>query len=152
MESLRDNFKLIREADASTPLSTLHLPLLIRFLVGIGAPTLVFIGIRRLLNGVWLPCLFHEATGLSCPGCGSGRAVLALLHGRVLEALGYNPLLFLLGLPSGLLLIREYLRFVFPGLGLHEITLPAWIGRAALTIILCFWVLRNIPAFKFLAP
>ncbi len=37
-------------------------------------------------------CQFHRATGLPCPTCGLTRGVLALLHGDVLAAIGYNPL------------------------------------------------------------
>lgn len=145
MESLRDNFKLSCEAE---PLTTL----LKRVLLGLGAPLSVMLGVRWLLNGGRLLCLFYEITGLYCPGCGSGRAALALLHGHFPEALRCNPLLFLLGLPCGALLIWEYLRFVFPGLGLCRIALPVWGGRAALALILGFWLLRNIPALRFLAP
>ena len=43
-------------------------------------------------------CVFHAVTGWSCPGCGLQRAAHALLHGRFLEAAGYNPFL-LLALP-----------------------------------------------------
>ncbi len=145
MESLRDNYELNCEAEPLTPL-------LKRVLIGFGAPLLVLLGIRWLLNGGGLLCLFYETTGLYCPGCGSGRAVLALLHGHPLKALGHNALLFLSGLPCGALLVWEYLRFVFPGLALREPVLPAWVGRTALALILFFWVLRNIPAFAFLAP
>ena len=32
----------------------------------------------------WMPkCVFHALTGWDCPGCGSQRAIHALLHGRV---------------------------------------------------------------------
>ena len=80
-ESLRDNFKIVPEGDTITPLSTLHTSISIRVLVGLGAPLLVLLGIRWLLNGGGLLCLFYETTGLYCPGCGSGRAALALLQG-----------------------------------------------------------------------
>ena len=33
-----------------------------------------------------IPCLFHQFTGLSCPGCGTQRALFALLHGHPLAA------------------------------------------------------------------
>lgn len=42
----------------------------------------------------WLPeCLFYQTTGCRCYGCGSTRALHALLHGRWLDSLRYNMLL-----------------------------------------------------------
>lgn len=38
------------------------------------------------------PCLIRTFTGLSCPGCGSTRALHALLHLRFAEAFAFNPL------------------------------------------------------------
>lgn len=38
-------------------------------------------------------CPFKWVTGLACPGCGSQRALMALLHGHPVEAVGYNYLL-----------------------------------------------------------
>jgi hypothetical protein len=38
------------------------------------------------------PCLIKTLTGLSCPGCGSTRALHALLHLRFAEAFSLNPL------------------------------------------------------------
>lgn len=35
-------------------------------------------------------CPFKLITGLSCPGCGIQRAIHALFHGRVEEAISYN--------------------------------------------------------------
>ena len=105
-----------------------------------------------LLHGGGLYCVFREVTGLYCPGCGSGRAALALLHGHVGAAFRHNPLLFLLGLPCAALLVWEYLRFVFLGLHLKKPVLPRWAGSAALALIMGFWLLRNLPGFTFLAP
>ena len=73
--SLRDELKSVREADTLTPHSKRHAPLSIRIPVGIGAPVLILLCIRWLLNGGGLSCLFYETTGLYCPGCGSGRAI-----------------------------------------------------------------------------
>ena len=126
--------------------------LALRILVGVGAPALLLALCLTLLRGRHLFCLFYELTGLYCPGCGSGRAALALLHGRVGEAFGHNALAMLLLPPCAVLLLREYLRFVFPGLGLRSTALPAWAGWLSLALILVFWVLRNLPAFAFLAP
>lgn len=38
-----------------------------------------------------MPCLFHELFHLYCPGCGGTRAFMALLNGRVINAVIYNP-------------------------------------------------------------
>jgi hypothetical protein len=37
-------------------------------------------------------CPIYRYLHLYCPGCGSTRALAALLHGRVGEAMHYNPL------------------------------------------------------------
>ena len=142
----------VRDADTKTSHSTLLTPHLSRVLVGVTAPAFVLLACRWLLRGGGLLCLFYELTGLYCPGCGSGRAAIALLHGRVLEALSHNALFFLLGVPCGTLLVWEYLRFVFPGLGLKKIELPVWTARLALGMIAVFWLLRNLPGFELLAP
>ncbi len=42
--------------------------------------------------GFYPPCLIKTCTGLSCPGCGSTRALHALLHLRFSQAFSLNPL------------------------------------------------------------
>lgn len=39
-----------------------------------------------------MPCVFRAALGIRCPGCGTTRAWLAALGGRLPEAFSYNPL------------------------------------------------------------
>jgi hypothetical protein len=41
-------------------------------------------------------CLFKRMTGVACPSCGATRALLALLHGEIGNALYINPLGFVL--------------------------------------------------------
>ena len=95
-------------------------------------------------------CLFHQATGLHCPGCGGLRAVHQLLHGHLLAALRLNGLA-VLSLP------------VFVGLLLRDFTerrrgirgrqfLNARLIWGFVGIVLLFTVLRNFPAFAFLSP
>lgn len=43
------------------------------------------------LTGVGLPCPFRIATGWDCPLCGGTRLGTALLHGDILAAFTYNP-------------------------------------------------------------
>ncbi len=40
-------------------------------------------------------CPFKALTTLPCPTCGATRSVLAAAHGRIGEAFGFNPLLFI---------------------------------------------------------
>jgi hypothetical protein len=52
-----------------------------------------------LLRPLWVACstllprcLWHARTGAPCPGCGTTRAVLAVLHGHPWVAFASNPL------------------------------------------------------------
>ena len=40
-------------------------------------------------------CVFHQVTGMDCPGCGSLRALHELLHGHLWTALQLNALAIL---------------------------------------------------------
>lgn len=39
-------------------------------------------------------CIFKQATGLDCPGCGSARAFHALFNGHFADAWAVNPAVF----------------------------------------------------------
>jgi len=39
-------------------------------------------------------CLFKRLTGFACPTCGSTRGAMCALHGHIIQAWLYNPLLF----------------------------------------------------------
>lgn len=62
---------------------------------------LIFSGIIILIvidptKSTWMPkCPIWLTTGLYCPGCGSQRAVHALLTGHIMEAFHYNLYLLL---------------------------------------------------------
>lgn len=51
-------------------------------------------------------CLFHQLTGIKCPGCGGTRALQALLRGDIAEMLIFN----LLWLPTAFILAQEAVR------------------------------------------
>lgn len=84
----------------------------------------------------WLPeCLFYQTTGCRCYGCGSTRALYALLHGRWLDSLRYNMLLVpaLIWLGT-LFFIRDkaiFLRVLIVGVA----------------VLVLFTVARNIPLY-----
>lgn len=94
-------------------------------------------------NRFYPQCVFHSVTGLDCPGCGTTRALHALLHGDVAAAFRFNPMLFVMAavalcaLPS--LLRGERPRFL---------TRP-WFGWAAVVFVTGFWIVRNTPIYPF---
>ena len=125
---------------------------MIRVLVGIAAPLFVLLGCRWLLHGGGLVCLLYELTGLYCPGCGSGRAVYSALHGRLAESFRYNPALYILGIPAMYVVLHEYLRLVFPRLGLRPVYVPRGVVAGVTAALVLWWIVRNLPMFSFLAP
>ncbi len=42
--------------------------------------------------GIPVYCPFKMITGIPCPGCGGQRALFAILHGNIAEAVYINPL------------------------------------------------------------
>lgn len=100
-----------------------------------------------------LKCPLYKTTGIYCPGCGSQRATHHLLHFNFNKAFQSN-ILFIIGIP----------------LVLYHYSIPLWNSYfnkgyksifdstknliIVLTLIIVFWVLRNIPFYPFtlLAP
>ena len=124
-----------------------------RILTGLSLPlALVLLWIYEMVDGKSHKCLFYAYTGLYCPGCGSGRAVYALFHGKPQEVASNNILLIILGIPCIAILLHEYLRIVIPALALRPVKISQRMLKAIVVMIVAFWVLRNIPAFSFLAP
>ena len=95
-------------------------------------------------------CLVNHLTGIECPGCGAIRAVHSLLAGDLLLALRSN-LLITLAIPltaigMGVWALRR-------ARGLTTELMPSRTTVLVLTgVVLVFTVLRNLPAFWFLAP
>jgi hypothetical protein len=93
-------------------------------------------------------CLFHDLTGLNCPGCGTLRALHQLSRGHLKTALHYNPLT-IIALPFlGWYFLSELLKSV-RGKGLPRVfKSPVW-GWIVAGIVIAFWILRNIPVYPF---
>ena len=102
-------------------------------------------------------CPFLTLTGLKCPGCGSQRAIHALLHLDILSAFQHNALL-IISIPYIILLLAvkifpHFLRFF------HVIPVQAGIPNfqkkiqhqiiiySYLVLVLIFWITRNIFGF-----
>ncbi|QDS89320.1 hypothetical protein EC9_35190 [Rosistilla ulvae] len=89
----------------------------------------------------WYPkCPLHEMTGLHCPGCGTTRAVWAILHGDVTTAIRMNPLV-VLGSPVVLGLIwRERRR------GRTGQRTTATLSWTILVVLIGYFIARNVPS------
>ncbi|MEO6149485.1 MAG: DUF2752 domain-containing protein [Mucilaginibacter sp.] len=94
-------------------------------------------------------CPFHALTGLDCPGCGSQRAVHALLHADISKAIGYN-LLLVMSLP---LLITHAGYKTASVIKNTNIQLPLLYHRGTpkviFVIVAVFWIVRNTPVYPF---
>ena len=98
-------------------------------------------------------CALYMATGFSCPGCGSTRALYQLTHGDVLEAMRLNP-----GLMALITLgITDYVRFVVSVIRGNPF--QTLFGRlkllgALMGLMLVYGIIRNLPwpLFESLAP
>jgi len=104
-------------------------------------------------KSLYPPCVFHTITGLYCAGCGSTRAIHHLLHGRILRAFSYNPLVVILLIPLGLYILN-HLRFVLWGKKWRTPEIRIRYVWILIIIIVLFWILRNMPYYPFtlLAP
>jgi len=104
-------------------------------------------------SGVFPPCPVRYLTGLYCPGCGSLRALHALLHGDLRRALAMNPMM-VVTLPFVTYGLVSAALVELRGKGLPQVMLPAsWI-RALCVAIILFAIARNLPfhPFNLLAP
>lgn len=91
----------------------------------------------------WLPkCMFHELTGLYCPGCGSTRALSSFLHGDLKSSLHNNLLLIPCGLTIVLLIVKK------------DLSPNRCTAIIIVAVLVAFMILRNIPCapFTLLAP
>lgn len=99
-------------------------------------------------------CVFYWTTGLFCPGCGSQRALHALLHGHLGAALGQNALV-VLALPYlGYVAGRRALEATGRARARTGAPLPRTAALALVALVVGFAVLRNLPMmpFAWLAP
>ena len=127
----------------------------LRIFVGIAMPLIFIAGAVFLYIFKQGPgCAFYNLTGIYCPGCGLGRATVALLHLNIPLAFRNNPVMVLLLPVLFYYFLKQYIAFVFDKdlLPFFEITTPMAVVLAV--VIVLFWILRNIPIapFTYLAP
>lgn len=93
-------------------------------------------------------CIFYSATGLFCPGCGSQRAIHGMLHLNFGDV-ARNNLLFL---PVILTIAYHYIHPVINKKFHSKLPNILYLKKTpwiVFSIILLFWVFRNIRSFPF---
>lgn len=126
--------------------------------VGLGAVAILgclYVGlVDPTSSGAAYPrCPFYVLTGKLCPGCGTARALHALLRGDLISALGFN-LVAVLAIP--------YLAYLYVAWAssytAHPVArlrlAPAWAMVPLVALIVMFAIVRNLPIepFTVLAP
>ena len=104
----------------------------------LGGGTLLVAGLGRYVP----PCVFREITGAFCPGCGSGRALVALSRFDAGAAIRSNALVTL-SLPFVLGALAWETAEVW-GAPVTPIRQARWLPVAVLVVVLAFWLLRNV--------
>lgn len=103
------------------------------------------------VTGISLPCVFHETTGLWCPGCGVSRMFLKLIKGDFYGAFLQNRFLFstlIFLLSASAFRIYQYIRKEPYSKTKWFVVFIIVYGSA----FFIYGVLRNLSAFSFLAP
>ncbi len=109
-------------------------------LAGLSALLIVLYLFDPSTEAFFPPCPTNALTNLYCPGCGTLRALHALVHGNIAEAASQNILaVILLPLVPIMMLFPSIFRIPF-------------ISLFILLAFVLFTVLRNIDKFSFLAP
>ena len=91
--------------------------------------SIVFIGWVLIDSGIPLPkCIWHELTGLPCPGCGGTRCARAIVSGSIGTAFVMNPLVFASLGAAVLYNVYAAIVLVFRLPRLRFSDIPAWFG------------------------
>ena len=103
-------------------------------------------------SGAGIPCPIYSLTGLYCPGCGISRALRSILHLDFYRALRYNAA-FTISFPFiAAYVFALILSYIVNGKDKVSKKIPVVILYVAAGIFILFGIMRNIPAFSFLAP
>jgi hypothetical protein len=121
--------------------------------VVVATATVYLYAVKPTDSSLYPRCILHSLTGLNCPGCGTTRAVHALLHGDLRQALAYN-VVFILLLPLFLALAARVWWAALRGRRVAGPRMPRWAIRTLLVVVFGFGILRNVGYYPFtlLAP
>jgi hypothetical protein len=99
-------------------------------------------------SGFFPACPFRTLTGFTCPGCGSTRGLHCLLHGDVVAAFEFNPLM-VVALPFLLYALARYTAAAVSGRPLQKHHLNSKYIWVLFAVIMSFWVFRNTRLYPF---
>ena len=92
-------------------------------------------------SSIFPKCVFYSVTGLKCPGCGTQRALHAMLTGDLAAAWHYNAFWVVMLPVLALLLGAEGLRKRAPRL--YVAVNSKWVVAAVLVAVVAWWIARN---------
>lgn len=111
------------------------------FVMGI---LVVYYFVNPSLDTFPIKCVWKELTHTDCPACGMQRAMFALVHGELRQALAYNYF-FILSIPYAMMaVVTEWYNYhhLFDGVKrvvYHPTTLKIYV------LLYClWWIIRNI--------
>lgn len=91
----------------------------------------------------WFPtCPVYKLTGWLCPGCGSQRAIHALLHGDISAAWNYNAMMLILAPTAIVAILIELNSNRFPRI--HRALVSPTFILTILATILLWAIARNL--------
>jgi len=93
--------------------------------------------------GTYPPCPVHALTGLACPGCGTLRALHALMHGDLAAAWHHNPAA-VLAVPLMLWALVALARFAATGRRPRARFVPSRLGPGLIAALALYMVARNV--------
>jgi Protein of unknown function (DUF2752) len=127
--------------------------------VGLAAPLVVAASATLMCAAIWvgdpttpngpLPvCPTKALLGIDCPGCGCARMLYSLMHGDLLAAARFNAL----ALAALVLLVWAYLAWTYgrvTGRRIRSWQHHRWSAAATLSLVVAWFVVRNIPVAPF---
>jgi hypothetical protein len=125
----------------------------------LGAPLAVAASTTLMCAAIWagdpttpggpLPvCPTKALLGIDCPGCGSLRMLYSLMHGNLPAAARFTAL----GLVAVVLLVWAYLAWTYgrlTGRRIRSWQHQRWSAVVALSLVVVWFVVRNIPVAPF---
>lgn len=93
-------------------------------------------------SGFFPACPVKAITGFDCPGCGSQRALHALLNGQIADAWRHNAVLFVLVPAAAAMIAAEMTRDSHPRF--YRRMTSRWAAAAAIAVIIVWTIARNL--------